>query len=220
MENCSIEDGLSMSTENLPMFDSDEILKEFKCYTNGNQLSLLTSLLKVSSPEVKYNFKLLIEEITMFDIISEIPAEISEKILLMLDLSTLLKCRMVCHSWNIIVSQSNKVWFPFIHQNGIDSSGFSIKNKQLNFKDDASSYENNLDVIGEGMKFELTALKAELSNLECHTISSDSYFKKYVKGQKVIKDLQSQAGFHHIIDHDCCGSNLVMAMNEEIIAYG
>lgn len=39
-------------------------------------------------------------------------------------------------------------------------------------------------------------------------------------GRKIISSLASQGSFQHIVDHDFRGSNIVMAMNEEILAYG
>ena len=39
-------------------------------------------------------------------------------------------------------------------------------------------------------------------------------------GRKIISSLAHQASFQHIVDHDFRGSNIVMAMNEEILSYG
>merc|ERR1712122_442383 len=70
------------------------------------------------------------------------------------------------------------------------------------------------------MKFDLTLRENSPEEDEDHfTINTDSYFRRLVMGRKVLKNFKDQACFSHIIDHDCCGSNLVMAMNDEIIAY-
>ena len=75
--------------------DNHPVIDEFRSLPNEDQLKMLTSLLTVASPEVKFHFQVLIEQITMYDIISAVPLEISEKIFLILDMSSLLKCRQV-----------------------------------------------------------------------------------------------------------------------------
>ena len=42
----------------------------------------------------------------------------------------------------------------------------------------------------------------------------------FIMGRKIISSMANQASFQHIVDHDFRGSNIVMAMNEEILAYG
>ena len=42
----------------------------------------------------------------------------------------------------------------------------------------------------------------------------------FIMGKKILASLANQAFFQHIVDHDFRGSNIVMAMNEEILAYG
>lgn len=209
----------------------EKILEDFRNSSITNQLNVLEHLLMISLPEVKFYFQLKVNDITRYDIIRDLPLEVAEKILVYLDLNTILRCRTVSRGWNSKVNQSTLFWIPQLQNYCIDINGFmnddvlrgrSVSRTTL-LSNNSLDDERSLSVIGERM-FGGFANRCPSedglsinSNTNCIAFCNASHF---IMGRKLLLSLQHQAHFQHIIDHDCRGSNVVMVMNEEILAYG
>ena len=177
------------------------------------QLLLIESLLRVSKPEVKYRFQGRIQEITKYDIISDLPQEIVDKILLLIDLNSLLNCRQVCSLWANKVHKCDQAWMYFLKMYSINPNGFFMPSKVYHSLPKPES--GNMQVIGERL-FSLS--KRPFNQSFCNAFDSKAY--TYIMGRKLLVNLKNQACFQLIIDHDSRGSNVSMAMDSQIVAYG
>jgi len=199
----------------------DAVINEFSELSVPDQLTFLERLLQVSKPEVKYNFQHRVCEITTFDIIKELPLEVVELILLYLDLNTLLSCRAVSRQWLLKVNNSNRVWTPLLSKHCININEFNanictvVTRKSYPSPRNKEDKSQNLQVIGENMFSMLNT-----SNNSINSTIGLCDASHFIMGKKILASLANQAFFQRIVDHDFRGSNIVMAMNEEILAYG
>lgn len=197
-------------------------LQHFKKLSNNSQLKILQDLLLNSSPEVKYGFALNVEDITKYDVITELPVEIVEKIFTYIDLPSLLKCRQVSRSWTDRINYCDVVWLPHLRRHCIDVNGFQSYDecwrRSKKHKPVPSAGQEDLNIIGERL-FNFDTSLIDNPNKKCNCTETPSKSYAFVMGKKLLLSLKKQAGFEHIVDHDCCGSNVVMAMNSNIIAY-
>ncbi|XP_065660523.1 F-box/WD repeat-containing protein 2 isoform X1 [Hydra vulgaris] len=175
------------------------------------QLVFIESLLRVSKPEVKYRFLSRVQEITKYDIISDLPQEIVDKILLLLDLNTLLKCRQVCFLWANKVHKCDEAWLNFVKMYSIDPHAFFVPPKQYNTNSKPDSA--NMQVIGE--RLFILSMRPNQSFL--NSLNSMAY--TYIMGRKLLVNLKNHACFQLIIDHDSRGSNVSMTMDSQIVVY-
>jgi len=195
-------------------------LSEFHQFTSDTQLKILEHLLKLSHSDVKYNFQLKVEEITKYDVISNLPNELVEYILSFLQLDLLLKCRQVSVSWLNIINNSNVLWTPYLQKYCINPQGFIVgsltKVKRTPVENEESK---NLNVIGERL-FSLALHDDSREEAKSRLTSTEiSKATSFIMGKHLLSSLTHNAGFHVIIDQDCRGSNVVMTMNEEVLAY-
>ena len=209
----------------------DTVLNDFVTSSTTNQLNVLEHLLFISKPEVKYYFQLKVNDITRYDVIKDLPIEVVEKVLLYLDLNTILKCRAVSRQWNAKVNQSTLFWIPQLRNYCIDINSFmseellrsrSVSRATL-ISNSSLEEERSLNVIGE--RIFNSFLNNRTSSEDCLDVMHGGGIvfcnaSHYIMGRKLLLSLQHQAHFQHIIDHDCRGSNVVMTMNDEILAYG
>ena len=139
-------------------------------------------------------------------------------------------CRLVSKSWNQRVGVCDRLWLTQCKRYCIDLYRFNADEwndlgKENERKHSLSmarkayytlGYQHtNLDVIG-----------ARLFNVNTHfnyeppIPAVNNCADVYISGRNLLATFAKQAEFRQIIDQDCKGSNVVMTMNEEIIAYG
>lgn len=200
------------------------VIDDFKNFASEIQLEILETLLKYSHADVKYNFQIKVEDITKYDIISSLPLEVTEHLLRYLNLNSLLKCRQVSKIWREKLHRCSPIWAPYLERYCINPNGFDQTDEEIRKIKrlvEKKLKSENLTVIGE----RLFNLSVQPSHSIADPLQEPPYdvhnnCSTYIKGRSILMNLQKHAGFHGLIDHDCRGSNVVMAMNDEIIAYG
>ena len=199
-------------------------IENYKNWDVPSQMRLLENLLQQSKPEVKYRFQQKILEFTRYNIIENLPFEIAEQIFLYCDLQTLLNCRKVSRSWLHKVNNSTRLWSPLLSKHCINIKKFNSgplvcqSRKYFTPLPNKEEQNKNLQVIGESM----FSMFKDVSLTDEPDVNISGYCdaSHFIMGKKIITSMANQASFQHIVDHDFRGSNIVMAMNEEILAYG
>lgn len=203
-------------------------IENYKSWDVPSQMRLLENLLQQSKPEVKYRFQQKVLEFTRYNIIENLPIEVAEQIFLYCNLQTLLDCRKVSRSWLLKVNNSTRLWSPLLSKHCINIKNFNSSPllcqsrkyfTSLPPPPNKDEQNKNLQIIGESMfsMFRDVSVTDEEPEVNTSGYCDASHF---IMGKKIITSMANQASFQHIVDHDFRGGNIVMAMNEEILAYG